>query len=113
MKNEIMPLFNNIMILPYKENPYKITETEEGLTLTDGEFENPDSGEIDQKDYYVECGHVIAAGPECKYIKEGDDIFYDIRTIRPVPFLGKGFFHMNEQGVLTVMNNDLEIRFNK
>jgi co-chaperonin GroES (HSP10) len=113
MKNEIMPLFNNIMILPYEENPYRIKETKEGLTLTDGTFENPDTGELDEKDFYIECGHVIAVGPECKYIHEGDDVFYDCRTIRPVPFLNKGFLHMNEQGVVAVMNNDLEERFKK
>ena len=113
MKTEIMPIYNNIMIRPYKENPYADQITKSGLRLGNGEFTNPDSGEDEQMDLKISCAEVIEVGPDCKYIKPGDDVYVNNPTIRPVPFMRQGFFLCNEQNVLAVMNNDLDKRFKK
>lgn len=110
LKKEIMPLFANLLILPYEENPYVKTKTDSGLIITDGQFDNPDSGQRDMKDLYIECGHVIEVGPECKYVKVGDDVFYDCRSMRPVPFMREGFLIGSEINLVAIMNDDLKER---
>lgn len=111
MKKEIMPLFSNVMIRPYAENPYDTMKSEEGLILNNGEFDNSDSGEHENLDLKIACAEVIEVGPECKYVKVGDDVYVNTFSIRPVPFMRQGFFLCNEQNILTVMNNNLNERF--
>lgn len=111
MKTEIKPIYNNIMVRPYSENPYLVHKTESGLVLTDGQFENPDTGNIDVEKLGIITAQVIEVGPECKYIKKGDDVMYSEVVARPIPFFDQGFFLMNEQGVLAVLNDDLSERF--
>ena len=60
-----------------------------------------------------QIAEVIEVGPDCKYVKPGDDVYVNNPTIRPVPFMRQGFFLCNEQNVLAVMNNDLDKRFKK
>ena len=43
--------------------------------------------------------------------KVGDDIFFNIRTTKPVPFNRDGFILCNEQSVMAVMAYDLDTRF--
>ena len=64
-------------------------------------------------DLKISCAEVIEVGPDCKYIKPGDDVYVNNPSIRPVPFMRQGFFLCNEQNVLAVMNNDLDKRFKK
>lgn len=111
MKKEIMPLFNNVIIKPYKENPYVNLTSEQGLILNNGEFDNSDSGEHEQLDLKIACAEVIEVGPECKYLHAGDDVYFNTFSARPVPFMRQGFFLCNEMNILTVMNNDLNERF--
>ena len=113
MKTEIMPIYTNIMIKLYSKNPYDKIFSDEGLLLGDGEFENSDSGEKEKLDLSIKCAEVIEVGPDCKYIKKGDDVYINDAGIRPVPFMRSGFFLTHEQNVLAVMSNDLNERFNK
>jgi hypothetical protein len=113
MKTEIMPIYSNIMIRLYKENPYINNVTASGLRLGNGEFTNPDSGEDEQMDLKIICAEVIEVGPDCRYIKPGDDVYVNSPTIRPVPFMRQGFFLCSEQNVLAVMNNNLSERLKK
>ena len=106
----VAPVSSNIMVLPYEENPYLQKTTETGLKMTDGQFDNPDSGDRDQKDQFIRCGRVIGTGPECKFVQEGDDIFFDKRSARPVPFFDKGFLIMAEGNLICVINTDVEAR---
>ena len=108
-----MPIYNNIMIRPYKENPYADQITKSGLKLGNGEFTNPDSGEDEQMDLKIACAEVIEVGKDCKYVQAGDDVFINLPNIRPVPFMRQGFFLCNEQNVLAVMNDNLDERLKK
>lgn len=110
MKKEISPLYSGVIIRPYDINPYLGMFTEEGLDLGLGEFDNPDSGEKDNLSVFIKCGEVFEAGPDCKYVKQGDDVFYDSRSTRPVPFMRCGFVLGSEQNLLCVMNDDLNKR---
>ena len=113
MKTEIMPIYNNIMIRPYKENPYADQVTASGLKLGSGEFTNPDSGEDDTLDTFVGCAKIIETGPEVKYLKVGDDVYYDTRTVYPVPFMSLGYRLTTEPQILCVLNENLKERFNE
>ena len=40
MKKEIMPLYNNVILRPYSENPYVEMQSKDGLLLTDDQFDS-------------------------------------------------------------------------
>lgn len=113
MKTEIMPLYSNVILLPYEQNPYANLLTESGLQLTNGEFDNTDSGEHDRLELYISCAKVVEVGPKGEYVQAGDDVFFDTRSARPVPFMRQGFFITAEQNLICVMNDDLKERFKK
>lgn len=110
MKKEIKPLFDNVLIVPYSENPYANLKTDSGFMLVDGEFESSDSGEKEKLDLFVGCGSVIEVGPSCKYVSVGDDVFFDTRSTRPVPFMRQGFLQTSERNLISVLNDNLNER---
>lgn len=103
LKNEIVPLYNNVMVQMYEEDPYDVKETKEGFTVSDGEFENPDSGEVDKKDHPIKCGKIIEVGKDCKYAYPGDDCYFDVRTCRIVKFRDEYYWIIAEPSLLTLM----------
>ena len=109
---ELLPMGSKIILLPYPENPYK--KIIEGSIIVEytGDFMNPDSGEKDKLNVLVGCAKVIEVGPECKYLKPGDDIYYDTRTTYPVPFMSLGYLLTTEAQILCVLNSGLKERFN-
>ena len=100
MQKEIKPIGMNLFIQPYAENPYKQSVSSGGLQLLDGEFNNPDTGEIDKKTEGIKCGLVLEVGEGCKNVKVGDDVFYYAHITTPIPFMGKGFLLTNEPNIL-------------
>ena len=109
-----MPLFNNVILRPYTDNPYIHQTTEDGLILnTEGTFDNTDSGEKEMLERMIACGQVIEVGPDCKYVRVGDDVYFNRASARPVPFMNQGFFLCNEQNLLSIMSDDLQERFKK
>lgn len=111
-KLEILPLGSRIILLPYLRNPYRKIVSDGGILIDyDGSFTNPDSGEQDKLPQGIVCGKVIEIGPECKWVKPGDDIYYDSRTTLPIPFYSQGYHTLAEQQVLCVLNEELKKRF--
>lgn len=112
-KLEMLPLYNKIIIQPYPVNPYR--KVVEGNLIVDytGGFRNPDSGEDDTLDTFVGCAKIIETGPEVKYLKVGDDVYYDTRTVYPVPFMSLGYRLTTEPQILCVLNENLKERFNE
>jgi len=109
---ELIPLGPKVILLPYAANPYrKIMEGKIIVEFT-GAFNNPDSGEKDTLDVFVGCAKVIEVGPEVKYVKVGDDVFYDNRTVYPIPFMQQGYKLTVEPSLLAVINEGLKARFN-
>ena len=78
MKTMIMPLYANVILRPYENNPYVEMTSKEGLILTDDQFNSQDSGEVEKLDLMIGCAEVVEVGPDCKYLKPGDDVFYNI-----------------------------------
>lgn len=108
-----MPLYSMVMIEPYIENPYEVKESETGLKLTTDQQENPDTGELDKKNFYIVCGKVMEAGPDCKFVKAGDDVMYDARSVRPIRFMGNVYVTVAEPNIATVIGENLSERFKK
>lgn len=109
---EIMPLYKNIIIDIYDENPYKSSKTEEGLDLTET-FVNSDSGQVEEKKLFIECAKVIEAGPDCEFIKNEMDVIVDVRSISPIIFCGKCYWLVNEQAIKAAIGEDLKNEFTK
>ena len=110
---ELMPVGYNIIILPYPHNPYKKIITQGGIIVDgyEGQFKNPDSGENDHLKLGIGTAKVIEVGPLCKYVNKGDDIFYDTRVVKPIPFLDLGYQLSTEQNIIAIINEGLTERF--
>jgi hypothetical protein len=109
---ELIPLGNKVILLPYPENPYRKLASKGGIIVEyNGSFNNPDSGEKDTLKTFVGCAKVIEIGPECHYLTNDDDVFYDTRTVYPVPFLSLGWVQTSEPQILCALNEGLTERF--
>ncbi len=110
---ELMPLENKVIISPYPRNPYRKVVEGSIIVDYDGSFKNPDSGEMDQLKEGIKCGKVIEVGPKCTFLKPGDDVYYDGRTVYPLPFMTLGYVLTQENAILAALNTDLKDRIKK
>lgn len=113
---EILPVFNYMIVRPYDQNPYqKIKVSSSGLIYDLGghkpEFKNPDNGQLEEEENFIVVGKVIEVGPETKYVREGDDVFFTKPSQTPIPFFKMGLVYVSEQRVLAVVNEKLKARF--
>ena len=115
---EIMPLGNYILVKQFEENPFQriVKDSKSGLILDTGglapEFKNTDNGEIQEEEQFILVGVVQEVGPDCKYLKPGDAVFYPKPSAIPVPFYKQKLIQVNETRVLAVVNEALTERFN-
>ena len=112
---EIKPMFNRILITPFKQNPFQRIKVENGIITDMGglapEFKNMDNGRIEEMEQMIITGAVQEVGPEVKYIVPGDVIMYRKETAMPVPFFKQGLMCIAETQVIAVVNEGLEARF--
>lgn len=114
---EIKPLFNRIMVKPFAANPFQKLTIENGIITDIGglnpniEFNN-DTGEYQERDQNIIVATVVEVGPECKYIRPGDTVFYLKQLPTPVPFFKQGFWTLKEENIIAVVNENLTERFN-
>lgn len=112
---EIMPINSYVLCKPYSKNPFqKITVSEKSgliIGLQERQFKNQDTGEIQLEDNLSVQAHVIEVSPMCKFVKEGDDIFFRRSSGVPVPFFGQGFEVVAESSIQVVINEGLKKRF--
>lgn len=114
---EIKPMFSRIIVVPFKHNPFqKVRQTESGIILDLGgltpQHFNTDKGETEDDKPDVITGAVQEVGPEVKYIKPGDVVFYREPTAIPVPFFKQGYWSLAENQIIAVVNQGLTERFN-
>lgn len=113
---EIKPMFNRILISPFKQNPFQRIKIENGLITDLGgmapEFKNMDNGRIEEMEQMIITGEVYEVGPEVKYIVPGDVIMYRKETAMPVPFFKQGLMCIAETQVIAVVADYLSERFN-
>lgn len=97
---EIIPTNMNVLIKPYVRNPYRYIETTASGLIVGVEssktYKSNETGEIEQNNEVVKCGQVLAAGPDCKNVNVGDDVFYTTYSQAIVPFRKKGYVIVGE-----------------
>lgn len=117
MKAEIKPMFSRILVQPFKVNPFQKMKVENGLIVDTGGYTphaqfNEQSGRYEEQKQFIITGYVAEVGPEVKYLKEGDVVFYRVDTAVPVPFFKQGFVSLAESQIIAVVNEGLQDRFN-
>ena len=115
---EIMPLQTYVLVKEFEENPFQriVKDAKSGLIIDTGglapQYKNTDNGQIEEEEQFIKVGVVQEIGPECKYLKEGDAVFYPKNASIPVPFYKQKLIQINETRVLAVVNEGLTDRFN-
>lgn len=116
---EIMPVLNYLIVRPYDQNPYQKIQvsSKSGLIIDMGgqkpTFKNQDNGEVEEEENFIVVGKVIEVGPETKYVREGDDIFFTKPSQTPIPFFKMGLVYVAEPRVMAVVNEKLRARFQR
>ena len=116
-KAEIKPMFSRILVQPFKVNPFQKMKVENGLIIDTGGYTphtqlNEQTGRYEEQKQFIVTGCVVEVGPEVKYLREGDVIFYRVDTAVPVPFFKQGFVSLAESQIIAVVNEGLQDRFN-
>ena len=116
-KAEIKPMFSRILVQPFKVNPFQKMKVENGLIIDTGGYTphtqlNEQTGRYEEQKQFIVTGCVVEVGPEVKYLKEGDVIFYRVDTAVPVPFFKQGFVSLAESQILAGVTEGLQDRFN-
>lgn len=102
----IVPTAGRVVVLPYEKNPYRVPlqETTSGLIIGDFEtsatYKSQETGEIEAAEKGIWCCKVIAIGPECKSVLEGEDVYINMTVARPLPFGGKGYWTISENNII-------------
>lgn len=108
----IQPNGYTVIFTKYERNPYrKSSRSASGLILDTGydshEYEfSHETGQMERNDLGVICCNVVAVGPECKYVKPGEDIYLRNVGIAPVPFEGRDYWAISEQNIICRVVND-------
>ena len=115
-KAEIKPMFSRLLIKPFVANPFQNITVDSGIITDIGGLNphiqfNERTGKYEEQKQFIVTGSVVEVGPEVKYLKEGDVIFYRVDTAVPVPFFKQGFVSLAENQVIAVVNEQLQNRF--
>jgi len=87
------------------ENPFIKKTTDSGLFIPEGFAQTQETGDIEKLDKIVGFAVVAAVGDECRWIKEGDGVYYDRRSIRPVPG-EEVLFQFNERNIISYVEKE-------
>ena len=75
-------------------------------------YKSNETGQIEEEDAYIHVGTVIEVGPDVKYVRQGDAVMWTAPTEIPIPFYKQGLVLVNEQSIMTAVNEGLSARFN-
>lgn len=115
---EIKPMMTRVLIKPFEINPFQqIKVSKSGLVIDTGgiapeDFSN-DTGKWEEQQQAIAVGTVYDVGPDCKYLKEGDAVYFQKAAMVPVPFFKQGLVTVSESQIIAVVNEGLTERFNK
>jgi co-chaperonin GroES (HSP10) len=106
MKMNVKALYDYVLFKE-AENPFLKKKTDSGIFIPEGLAESKETGGIEALDRLIGFAIVEVAGAECKYLKPGDGIFYDRRSIRPVPMTDT-LWQFSERNVVAYVEKDDE-----
>jgi co-chaperonin GroES (HSP10) len=115
---EIKPMMTRVLIKPFEINPFQqIKVADSGLIIDTGGFApeafSNDTGQWEEQQQAIGVGTVYDAGPDCKYVREGDAVYYQKAALVPVPFFKQGLVTVSESQIIAVVNEGLTERFNQ
>ena len=113
---EIVPCNSYVLVRPYAKNPFeKMEMTESGIVLAAPveSMKNPNTGEVEEMVNFSVQADVIEVGPLCKYVKEGDIVYYRRACGVPIPFFRQGFEVVAENQIHVVLNEGVKERWAK
>lgn len=115
-KAELKPMFSRIIVKPLAHNPFQKVQIQGSLIVDAGGYTphaelNPVSGQYEEQKEFIITGCVVDVGPETKYLKEGDVVYYRRDTVVPVPFFKQGLVSLAENQVIAVVAESLSERF--
>lgn len=87
------------------QNPFLRKKTKSGIFIPDGFADSQETGALEQMDQLIGFGIVEVAGAQCQFLKAGDGIFYDRRSIRPVP-MTETLWQFSERNVVAYVEGD-------
>ncbi len=115
-KADIRPMFNRVLIKPFKVNPFQKMKVNENGIITELGGYNPHAqfnsvtGKYEEQDPFIITGCVVEIGPEVKYLRNGDVVYYRKDTAVPVPFFKQGFVSLGESQIIAQVGLNLEQR---
>ena len=87
-------------------NPFKKTKAASGILLIGADVAMSDeTGQMEKLEQIVKFGIVTIVGPEAKTLKVGDGVYYDQRTLRPIPFY-EPVFMFNEGNIIGYVQDE-------
>lgn len=110
INKQVSPLGNYLFIMK-GENPYKNIYSSTGLlTQTTTIFGEGDGASGSNNDLveFIKFGYVVEVGPECKSVRIGDEIYYDQRSVLPMPFGDLTTVRVHENSVLAIVREETE-----
>lgn len=116
---EIKAVGANMIVQPFAENPFQRIKRDKdsGLIIDLGgqkpQYKSNETGEWEEEEQFIHVGTVFDAGPDCKYVKDGDVVMWTKPSEMPIPFFRQNIFMIPEQRVLCVINSGLTERFNE
>jgi hypothetical protein len=116
-KLEIKAIGAGLLIKPFEENPFQTLKREGAIIYDLGgmkpTYKSRETGEYEEEEQFIHVGTVIDNGPACKWVREGDIVMWRKVSETPVPFYKQGLVLVNEQSIMTVVNEGLTARFNE
>lgn len=86
---ELRTILNYVLIKEVDDEPLLVNKTTSGILLTTGGLTFNDQTEghsaIEKNEKVIRVGKIIDVGDECKAIKLGDLVYFDSRSVRPIP----------------------------
>lgn len=107
-------MFNRVLIKPFKVNPFQKMKVNENGIITELGGYNPHAqfnsvtGKYEEQDPFIVTGCVVEIGPEVKYLRNGDVVYYRKDTAVPVPFFKQGFVSLGESQIIAQVGLNLE-----
>lgn len=103
---KVKTLFDYVLISE-QDNPFLKQKTESGIIMLPGTAQSQETGDIESLSQVIGFGFVEEIGSTVTTLKVGDGVFYDRRSVRPIP-LDDVLWHINEKNIIGYIDGDSE-----
>lgn len=93
------------VLIRISENPFLRKTTGSGIILASNSAFSNETGDIEKLDQAIGFGIIESAGPDCKYVNEGYGVFFNKRTLTPIP-TQIPLWHTSERTILSYYSKE-------